>query len=73
MFDAEIYKALECCTKKDYWGENKCGECPFKKYSIYGCKGVMLKDTLHNFGRLMREVNEMRDILEQRGGINGGK
>ena len=52
MSDIEIYKALECCIN------NKCGECPYKKYSIYGCKGLLLKDTKHNFGRLMREVKE---------------
>ena len=53
MSDIEIYNALNCCIN------NKCGECPYKKYSIYGCKGLMLKDTKHNFGRLMREVKEM--------------
>ena len=52
MSDIEIYKALECCTN------NKCDECPYKKYSIYGCKDLMLKDTKHNFGKLMREVKE---------------
>jgi hypothetical protein len=52
MSDNEIYKALECCNR------NKCVECPYKKYSIYGCKGLLLKDTERNFGRLMREVKE---------------
>lgn len=52
MSDIEIYKALECCTNK------KCGECPYKKYSIYGCKELLLKDTMRDFGRLMQEVKE---------------
>jgi hypothetical protein len=52
MSDPEIYKALECCKNQ------KCDECPYKKYSIYGCKSLMIKDTCHNFGRLMREVKE---------------
>ena len=53
--DIEIYKALECCVS------GKCGDCYYKKYSTYGCKEVMLKDTMHNFGRLMREVKEAKD------------
>lgn len=55
MSDIEIYKALECCKSR------KCDECPYKKYSIYGCKELMIKDTLHNFGRLMREVKEAKE------------
>ena len=50
--DIEIYNALECCIK------GKCSGCYYKRYSVYGCKEVMLKDALHNFGRLMREVKE---------------
>lgn len=62
MTDIEIYKALECCKVK------LCGECPYKKYTTYGCKTLLLKDTTHNFGRLMMEAKEAK--LWQN---NGGK
>jgi hypothetical protein len=52
MADIEIYKALECCKRK------KCDECPYRKYNTYGCKDLMISDTLHNFGRLMREAED---------------
>ena len=55
MSDPEIYKALQCCQKSE------CEECPYKKYKIYGCQGLLLKDTTHNFGRLMREAEERRE------------
>lgn len=62
MSDLEIYNALGCCI------HNKCAECPYKKYSIYGCKEVMLKDTKHNFGRLMRELKDAKAMAEQLAG-----
>ena len=59
MSDIEIYNALSCCLVK------LCSECPYKKYTTYGCKTLLLKDTTHNFGRLLREANEMRKRLKQ--------
>jgi hypothetical protein len=50
MSDTEILKALDCCKHK------KCAECPYKKYSTYGCKSVMISDAYHSFWRLIREA-----------------
>jgi hypothetical protein len=52
MSDIEIYRALECCMAKE------CEGCPYRKYRIYGCQALLIKDTRYNFGRLMREVKE---------------
>lgn len=59
MSDIEIYKALECCLVK------LCSKCPYKKYSDYGCKTLLLKDTSHNFGRLIREAEEAKSMTKQ--------
>lgn len=54
MSDLEVHKALECCKR------NKCGACPYQKYSIYGCKYVLIKDAEHSIGRLMRELEDAK-------------
>lgn len=60
MSDTEILKALDCCKHK------KCAECPYKKYSTYGCKSVMISDAYHSFGRLIREAEEVRSTRYQK-------
>ena len=66
MTDIEINKALECCKRK------KCEDCPYTKYHIYGCKDLLISDTYHNFGRLMREAEEAKAMAEQWAGENHG-
>jgi hypothetical protein len=62
MSDLEVYKGLGCCKR------NKCDECPYKKYSTYGCKDVLLKDAEHSIGRLMRELKDAKAMAEQLAG-----
>jgi hypothetical protein len=54
MSDLEIYTGLGCCK------QNKCDDCPYKKYITYGCKGLLIKDAEHSIGRLMRELEDAR-------------
>ena len=62
MSDFEVYKGLGCCK------HSKCEECPYKKYSIYGCRGVLIKDAEHSIGRLMHELNGAKSMVERLAG-----
>lgn len=62
MSDLEVYTALECCNR------NKCNSCPYKKYTTYGCKDLLLKGAEHSMGRLMRELEDAKAMAEQWGG-----
>lgn len=54
MHELEVYKALGCCKN------NKCDECPYKKYTTYGCRGLLIKDAEHSIGVLMRELKDAK-------------
>lgn len=60
MSDREVYKALGCCKR------NTCDACPYKKYTIYGCKGLLIEDAEKSLGRLIAELKDAKQWAGKR-------
>lgn len=61
MTDADIKKALECCSAESL-AQKKCKQCPYHKRSSVQCIGRLCKDAFELIRRQQAEIKRLKSI-----------